>query len=84
MDPVVSRRSFEGFAGVHWSIHLRLLLAVMFGRLDGHLSLQSLPLALSIGLLLVRDLGRLNEVVFGMADRTEDAFIGLLANISTL
>jgi hypothetical protein len=78
MDPVVSRRSFERFAGVHWSIHLRLLLTVVFGRLDGHLSLQALPLALSIGLLLVRDLGRLNEVMVGMADWTEDAFIGLV------
>jgi len=75
MNPVIICGTFERLPRVDGFIQLLLLLAEVIGDLLSVFALYSITLAVLLGFFLVRQLGRLNKVLFGVLYRAEFAFI---------
>lgn len=84
MNPVVIGRALEWLSRVDRPVEVFLSLAIKLGSLPRLLDLQSLTLAILVGhlLLMVCELGLLNEVLFGIFNWTQDAFVLLDITIS--
>lgn len=77
MHPIVVCSPLQGFARVDGSVQLLLLLPIVFGSLDGILSLLAFTLTLLFGLLLMGILGWPYKIMLRFFNRAKDALVAL-------
>lgn len=82
MNPVFVCRLLQRLSRVDRSAEVFLPFPVELSCLHGHLLFLSLSLAFLLCLFLMRDLGRLHEVMNGGLDRTEDTLVVLKMSVS--
>lgn len=84
VHPVVVCCAFQWLPRVCRAIELLLTFLVLFSSFARLLDFELLPLAILVGhlLLVMRELGLLNELVFRVLDRTQHAFV-LLVSVSS-
>lgn len=83
VHPVVVGSPFQRLSWVDRAIRVFLLFAPVFRSLLGSFTLKTLLFSVFLGLLLVRVLGWLDEIMFGKLYRTENAFV-LLTNVVSM
>lgn len=77
MHPIVVCSPLQGFARVGRSVHLLLLLPIVFGSLDSIFPLLALTLTLLFGLLFVGILGWPYKIMLRLFNRAKDALVAL-------
>lgn len=82
MDPIFVCCPLERLSGVDRPAEIFLPFSVELSCLDGHLLLLSLTLAFLLSLFLMRDLGRLYEIMNSGLDRAENTFVMLKMFVS--
>jgi hypothetical protein len=78
VDPVIIDCSLQRLPRIYWTAHFLLFLSVIFSDFEGALALNTILFPLFLCLLLVRNLGRFDKVLFGIFNWAEGTFVVLL------